>query len=464
MKNPYTRYPIDPKSDEKFNFYGREEYIDKILSSDDKTMLILGARRIGKTSLLKQIEYCSDPASYLGVYLDLSDVQTQKEFANELFKQIQFYVKKLKCENLFESLIQLDEELRQKGTQLILLCDEAERFVGFDEPFLKDMQSFIKHESQKIRLILAASQGIYKLYDTCRGWTTPPFLHGVPEVALSRLEDDEAEGLIRQINSEGKPAIEVSKATVSEIQRLTDNHPFLIQCLCYVLYDGGGLLDAKKQHLQKVFDNFPLSGVFFDLCKHLSSKQRMVLLQFRDVETINEGELSEKTGFPSYEIKLILHELTRLCYIKKLDGESRISNDFFKQWLHSEDADKISIMEEEYISQVEQLRVLQAIKKGVKSIDDIYNLTFVERYKIVGIVDYLKKQGFIEIEPYSLTDKGQKHMAELKYKQLSPEEQQVLLQFQRVQVVGRVDEQEKKDYNLPPEPIYGGKKCQFDCC
>jgi len=30
--------------------------------------------------------------------------------------------------------------------------------------------------------------------------------------------------------------------------------------------------------------------------------------------------------------------------------------------------------------------------------------------------------------------------------------------------LGRVDEQEKKDYNLPPEPIYGGKKCQFDCC
>ena len=30
--------------------------------------------------------------------------------------------------------------------------------------------------------------------------------------------------------------------------------------------------------------------------------------------------------------------------------------------------------------------------------------------------------------------------------------------------LGRVDEQEKKDYNIPPEPVYGGKKCQFDCC
>ena len=30
--------------------------------------------------------------------------------------------------------------------------------------------------------------------------------------------------------------------------------------------------------------------------------------------------------------------------------------------------------------------------------------------------------------------------------------------------LGRVDEQEKKDYNIPPEPTYGGRKCQFDCC
>ena len=82
MKNPYTRYPIDPKSDEKFNFYGREEYIDKILSSDDKMMLILGARRMGKSSLLKQIEYLSNPPSYIGVYLNVADIDTQEEFAD----------------------------------------------------------------------------------------------------------------------------------------------------------------------------------------------------------------------------------------------------------------------------------------------------------------------------------------------------------------------------------------------
>lgn len=442
MENPYIPTPIEPKLGEKF--YGRQEYIDKILSSDDKIMLILGARRIGKTSLFKQIEYLSDPPSYIGVYLDLLRVKTQEKFAdelcfsgqNEFFKQIQFDVEKLKGENLFESLSQLDGMLQQRGTQLLLLCDEAEKFIDFDEPFLKSMQSFIKYDSQMIRLIFTASQEIYKLHDTCREWDTPPFLHGVPEVTLSRLAYDEAEGLIRQINSEGKPAIEVSSETVSEIQRLTDNHPFLIQCLCYVLYDDGGLLDVTKQHLQKVFDNFPLSGIFFDLCKHLSPKQRMVLLQFREVQKISESELSEKTELPSFEIKLALHELTRLCYIKKLDGEHQISNDFFKKWLDLEASDKISIMEEKDVSQVEQLRVLQAInKRDVRSIDDIYNLTYLERYKIVGIVNDLEKQGFIEVEPYALTEKGQKHMAELRYKQLSPEEQKILLQFRGVKVV-----------------------------
>jgi len=212
MKNPYTPAPIDP---EKEKFYGRREYIDKILSSDDKMMLILGARRMGKSSLLKQIEYLSNPPSYIGVYLNVADIDTQEEFAdklrlsckNEFFEQIEFDVEELRGENLFDSLSQLDKRLQDKGTQLLLLCDESEKFMDFEEPFLKSIKSFIRYDSQMIRLIFTASQGIYKLYET--EWT-PPFLHGVHEVTLSRLASDEAESLIRQVGPDDKPAIEVS--------------------------------------------------------------------------------------------------------------------------------------------------------------------------------------------------------------------------------------------------------------
>lgn len=422
MANPYTTNWVSGE-----NFYGRQGYIGQILDSDDRMMLILGTRKIGKTSLLRQIEYLSNPPSYIGVYLDLSGVQTQEYFADRLlfscsqdkfFEQIQFDVEKFKGESLFEILSELDGKLKKKRTQLILLCDESERFADFDESFLKGIQSFIRYDSQRIRLILTASQGIYKLYDTRRGWTTPPFLHGVPEMTLSRLEDDEAESLIRQIDSEGKSAIEVSDKTVSETQRLTDNQPFLIQCLCSVLYDDGRLLDVTEQHLKQVSESFPLSGVFFDLCKYLSPKQQRVVMQLRETQTMSESELSEKTGLPSYEIKLDLRELMRLCYIKKLDEKYQISNFFFKQWLHSEEADKIGIMEEEDISEMEQLRVLKAIaQESPASIYDIYLSSYLELYKIMDIVEDFVRQKFVkeegkqtlegsEVVYYSLTRKG----------------------------------------------------------
>ncbi|MBM3238723.1 hypothetical protein FJZ31_20725 [Candidatus Poribacteria bacterium] len=437
MNNPYT---TDSVCGEKF--YGRKVIIPKIMESKDNMTLVLGARRMGKTSLLRQIEYISgtpDWPSHIGVWVSLEGVQTQEQLANRLFEacrrddnnkkfseQIGFDIEILRGKGLFDSFSLLDKAMWQKEMQLILLFDEAGQLENVSENLLKDIQSFFRYNSQRIRLILAASQEIYNLYDTCKEWTTPPFLHGVSELTLSRLTGGEVESLIRQRDSEGKPVIEVSNETVSEIERFTDNQPFLIQCLCSVLYADGRLLDVTEQHLKQVFESFPLSWVFFDLCKHLSPEQRLVLLQFRGVDVINESDLSVQTQLPSYEIKLILHELTKLCYIKRFDGEYKISNSFFERWLNSKEADRISAMDREEITQeVEQQRMLRVIAdKGAASEYEMYLSSLVELHKLRNIIGDFTEKGFIKIdrtynlggrkvEYYSLTKEGRKLLARL---------------------------------------------------
>ena len=428
MINPYTISAVYGE-----NFYGRQEIIDDILNNKGRIILILGSRRIGKTSLLKQIEYIANPLSYIGIYLPLDSIYSPDDFARMLgvsfipkrksFEQIGFDIENFRDENLFHNLMVLDEALQSKNLQLFILCDEAERLVSFDEIFLKEIRGFFGDSAQNIRLILAASQGIYKLYDISKEWTTSPFLHGAPEIILSRLMDDEAKELIRQTKLE--EPVSVSDENVSEIQRLTDNQPFLIQCLCNVLYDDGRLSDVTEDSLLQTFERFRLSWVFSDSYQLLSSEQKQVLLQFPEEQAISVGELYEKVKCPLGEMELMLDNLTKLCYIKKVNGKYQISNYFFERWLKlNRDSLKFTLTGED-ITQSEQLRVLRAIgQAGLASIYDIYISSYVALYKIKDIVDDFAKQGFIQKDDeyildnrrvgyYSLTRKGKARMSEL---------------------------------------------------
>ena len=59
------------------NHYGRQRLIDYVLSIEDNTVWIVGTRRIGKTSLLRQIEFLTvDDPSYVPLFWDLQGCET----------------------------------------------------------------------------------------------------------------------------------------------------------------------------------------------------------------------------------------------------------------------------------------------------------------------------------------------------------------------------------------------------
>ncbi|MBC8229694.1 AAA-like domain-containing protein [bacterium] len=422
MINPYT---ISAVYGEKL--YGRQRFINDILNNKERMILILGSRRIGKTSLLKQIEYVAD-SSYIAIYLPLDSIYSPDNFTKMLgvsfilrrksLKQIGLDIEHFRDENLFHNLMKLDESLQTKNLRLFILCDEAEQLVNFDEVFLKEIHEFFGHSTQNIYLILAASQGIYKLHDI-----GDAFLHGIPEIILSRLTDDESANLIKQTKL--TESVSVSDESISKIQSLTDNHPFLIQCLCNILYDDGRLSDVTEDSLLETFERFRLSWVFEDLYQLLSSEQKQILLQLPEEQPISVRELCENMKLPLGETEVMLDNLTKLCYIKKTDGKYQISNYFGKRWLNlNRDSLKFTLTGE-YITPSEQLRVLQAIDEvGIASIYDIYISSYVALYKIRHIVDDFTKEGFIKKDDeyildgrrvgyYSLTREGKARMFEL---------------------------------------------------
>ncbi|MCK4764721.1 MAG: hypothetical protein KAW12_21160 [Candidatus Aminicenantes bacterium] len=121
-------------------FVGRKKELAKIFNKPDKDYTIFGERQIGKTSLLKQVEYqCKvrgEQAGIYAVFIDLFDVSTGKKFFEKLssnpdLEKFRAGSKKRKIENMtaFEELL-ADFLKENERARLIFLVDEIDDLYG----------------------------------------------------------------------------------------------------------------------------------------------------------------------------------------------------------------------------------------------------------------------------------------------------------------------------------------------
>ena len=112
-------------------FYGRNALIDEILNGPRNSLWVLGTRRIGKTSLLKQLEHLtsSDGSDYVPIFWDFQGADNPDELrltffdalldAEDRLEAIGIEVSKLEDENLFTSMAKLRRKLRSEGRSLL---------------------------------------------------------------------------------------------------------------------------------------------------------------------------------------------------------------------------------------------------------------------------------------------------------------------------------------------------------
>ena len=123
-------------------FYGRTTQIEEILDGHRNSIWLLGTRRIGKTSLLKQIEYIAETSpdrGYFPVFWDFQGAETPAELhlhftdalldAEDRLERIGVGLEDVEAEDLFISLGRLRRQLRSRDLRLLLLCDEVEELI-----------------------------------------------------------------------------------------------------------------------------------------------------------------------------------------------------------------------------------------------------------------------------------------------------------------------------------------------
>lgn len=343
-------------------FYGRSAQLEEILDGPRNSLWLLGTRRVGKTSLLKQLEYLTAEAperGYFSLFWDFQGSEDPAELhlefgdalldAEERLRALGIDLAEVEAEDLFVSLGRLRRKLRGAGKKLLLLCDEVEELIELNRrsPALLRKLRRAMQSREDIRSVLASSIRLWDLAEE-RG-DTSPFLHGfTPPLYIEALSDREARALIRQSHLPEAARPDLDDRAVDVIRERCDNHPYLIQLVgrryLEAMADGRRAADrsapdarrsaALAEALEEVATDRMVSFFFSVDFEMLSDSERQVLCTIHQQTAASSKSLQQDLQLGSGSLSGCLHRLEHLGYIRR-DGVGRyvLANYFFRRWL-----------------------------------------------------------------------------------------------------------------------------------
>jgi hypothetical protein len=256
IRNPYIGYSGLPICDE--SFVGREDILRKIETrwAEDSplpALFLYGHRRMGKTSILKNLEKTSPPSS-IYMYLNMQDTtwithtgQFLLDIANALHPAAQKIIPDVctppqkkdytdlgTARQALNSLLKSIHARIDPPQRIILAMDEFEYIEkGINEkkidPGLLDYLRAINQDYPWLGLIFA---GLHTLEEMGRDYKAAFF--GQAEARrVSFLTYDETLQLITQPDPDF--SLEYDDSLIDEIYRLTHGQPYLVQRICWEL-------------------------------------------------------------------------------------------------------------------------------------------------------------------------------------------------------------------------------------
>lgn len=319
---------------EDFNFYNRLDIVNELSTLSARAYYIKGNRRIGKTSLLRQLErkMLSTP-EVLPVYFNLEGSQNWKEVQNFFQRAIHIACRNIGIEefncpiDLIEALIFSLEQSAELGKHFYLLIDEAEALLHLPLDMLSKFHRELVNTHEHLTIVVSASNRLQNFaLEKIEGFY---LLENFHIINLGLLPKEDALKLIRQSQNPLGEMI-VDAALAQDILEHTGCHPFLIQRLCFNLFENGKLRSIKEADyvLTQELRNF--LAVDFNL---LTKEQQSVLQEFTWQEPKANSEI---TKFSLPTINSSLAELERLGFLTNENNQYKLSNYYLAQWLEEQ--------------------------------------------------------------------------------------------------------------------------------
>ncbi|MBI2837145.1 MAG: protein kinase [Acidobacteria bacterium] len=325
-------------------FYGRSALIDEALAGNRDWVWVCGTRRIGKTSLLKQLEWITErdlERGFLPLFWDLQGSADADELrrsfdeaildAEELLEERGIAMEEVQSPDLFDSISRLRRRVRAAGLRLLLLCDEVEELIVLnrtDPALLRKLRRALQSKDD-LRTIMASTIRLWALAE--QGGETSPFLHGfTPPLYIQRMTDDDARALLDQVQAPAGRRPVIDPATAESIRRDCDNHPYLMQLVAKRFLEQQDLTAAIESVAADEMVSYFFS-VDFDM---LSPGEKNILRSLAAGSPADSDSLARHLSLDRTELVGHLQRLERLGYLRRTEERRlELPSYFFRRWL-----------------------------------------------------------------------------------------------------------------------------------
>lgn len=319
------------------NFFGRSDLLREVLEGERDSQWVVGARRLGKTSFLKELEFRvqqSRDTPFVALYWDLQGSADARGLADGLLGSVEdseafrratdVAADDLEGLAVGEMLTTVVRRTVRSGWRLLLLVDEAEEFltVARAEPAVLPRLRRIFQKGPEVRTVFTSTRRLARI-DERTDFATSPFLQGfIPPLYLCPLEQAEAQALLAR-----------GSFSEDESQRIcerTGNHPFLLQLIASRLFESHDL----SATLDQVAADEMVANFFSVDFQTLEEHERALLEEVaREGGGLTRRALAGGLSRSEETLEPQLFGLVRMGYLSEPDGTLRLGNWFFERWL-----------------------------------------------------------------------------------------------------------------------------------
>lgn len=228
---PSVISPYKTEGPVRATFYGRGDEIGRILGERHRNFAIVGARKIGKSSLLFKV-ISELPPTTIPIYMDLETPENQNYavFLSVLREKIkEKYHEDVDFNDDLSNFAAVIKQLSQTGKRPLFFLDEVDILLEFDEKNKYKLLAIFRSLAQE-RYCQVIISGFKKLYFAKRDINSPLY-NFLEVITLDELRRNDAVTLI----SEPMASIGIKYADDEDKKRIlqhTSCHPNLIQFFC----------------------------------------------------------------------------------------------------------------------------------------------------------------------------------------------------------------------------------------
>ena len=310
-------------------FFGRRMEINKILQHPDSNYLFLGIRRVGKTSLLKELKRHMDrldppdEGQLRRLYVDCTVINSEEEFLRTLTYHLDHSEMKLLMGRAAESTryqsLMFDRFASLHGGPLTFLIDELDRLLTHVSNHwgLFDVLRAASNAG-KARFIMAGFRRAMRASTNQQS----PFFNLAETINLGRLKRSEVKQMIVAPMERLRITIQNRENVINRINRETAGLPNYVQFYCKTLLDQldqEGRDAITEDDLQVVYENREFRNFVLDtFMSNTESVERALVyaLIATDGHPAGQATFSQRTMddlLKKRKLTLTYEQLDRAC-------------------------------------------------------------------------------------------------------------------------------------------------------